>query len=1683
MGKDDKKGKSPLHDKTNFKRGLKVGFINVRGIVSSVTKRVELNHWIELNQLDVVCIQEWFVPHGKQTYIEKKMQENIDISVNTNGNVNKNGNVNRNDNVNVNSENDSYSENEDFENEKKYDKKYLEISLDMAAFPKYQKIEKDSKTIILYRTGLGIIEFNQLSPLSDTGIDVTWIGVETKRDLIIIGSVYHSPSFECEYDEITYQLNHIKKVTKNYKHTTTILGGDWNAKHQLWGSSITDNRGRQLIDWITTNDMQYCNDGTYTYVSKKKKDVLDVTMITTQDQNLVKQWFVQDIPSNGIDRNGKKKRYSDHRGIIMVLNSDPRLKLKPTRVTWNLDVKKVPKFREKLLPKINEWNKAYDILHDKKENVNLLVEYFQLIIVETAREVFGFKKFNGESVNWVDKKVHNLLQKKKKIGNKISHDTYKIKKRFKNRIIPKHIKQQLKKQKKKLRKIQKKLKKKRFKNILKSTENIERLLNNNNVNKEKLFYNTVSKISHRKVSQIPPIRDPKSNEIIAQTDMEIANKLHDHYTTPLKRNKYNDDHIAFHGHVENMIENYKINRNKNDSLVNRKFTEQEVMRVITCINIQSAMAFDFIHYQLLSWVKHIILSSLTLIFNLIFFIHQICPSIWKFSEYVPVPKPGRDHSYCKNIRPIAILPCLGRLMGKCLCNRLLTDCIQRKILSKYNCAFQCNRGPDDIFNNLTESIYQALQNGHFLEIIFKDLKSAYDSVWINGLLYRLIYEYGYDGNIIAWYMHFFSDRFTRVKYNGKKTQWRKALRNLPQGQTDSTILFVLFLNNIDLVNIDKLAKNLKLNLKSDYNSNKNKNNNNKNADNNNNNSNNNTVTQIDYTIYDENNNKNNKDNNINSANKDNNNVNGSEDKPIFRNFEKFRINGLNFADDCCLAMQPMMKQVTLTNEIKYNYRLNLQSSAYGFFHFTRYFKLVVAKSKCSTVTFSRKRFFHAYVYKLDGENLELVHSHINGPQKCKHNERTQYLNPMEDLIESNGDSDLENLDIHGEKMKKSENMEAQDPKNPIFKIRKTGKHSKRQKQSKHKLPESVRILGVHFDPQLYFDDHLKIVINKTEKKLHCLMKLAYCRYYRFKPSTIMKLFESVIRPKLEYALCTTSNQTKLNEISKIQKRAMRIALQVKKQTPTWYLMETTNSKPMVEKWKELQIKLWHKYKRAPSNLLQHETFNRWKQYIIENDPLCMNDNGIMQINPARLNYISKSPLSHAYNTVKSLYPKYRNILSIKNDSVMRPPPVYQTIYPSNININNNSDLNKIAKMEMNEFLNANESGNFVNKFDFYTDGSCIPNPGPGGAAYYSPNFLIKSKIHIIDHDTTINYGELLGIKMVVHSIKNYIDFCINRNIEVNINYINIYTDSKFVCDILDIDGYPKYDYYYQLIEEIFKICHFLYQNNIFININKINSHIGIEGNTIADKLAKQAAKLAEMCKYGDSKIIKYDMKKNPIQVDIAKDLIRLRRKRKEERKMFMIKMKNMIKTKQQDRYYGKGIFTNSIIDFEYKIRNKSNIMKKELEYLSKKECEIIMKLRTEYINLNHYLHHINYHTDGNCDHCGVPETVSHFLIDCPGFKESALLSLHKDNTDFTIARQKMRKRLKKLAIYFKYDKNFNAENLLFPHLWQGNPIKEKNKGENYLKLKEKYLKKRVLILKTVINFVNSTRRFNNDFGI
>ena len=100
------------------------------------------------------------------------------------------------------------------------------------------------------------------------------------------------------------------------------------------------------------------------------------------------------------------------------------------------------------------------------------------------------------------------------------------------------------------------------------------------------------------------------------------------------------------------------------------------------------------------------------------------------------------------------------------------------------------------------------------------------------------------------------------------------------------------------------------------------------------------------------------------------------------------------------------------------------------------------------------------------------------------------------------------------------------------------KYDKNIQFSENDLSKSVRILGVHFDPKLYFNEHLNIVLNKAKYKLYKLQQLAYCKYYQFSSHTIYKLYESVIQPKLEYGLITIANERKLSIMETFRRKAV-----------------------------------------------------------------------------------------------------------------------------------------------------------------------------------------------------------------------------------------------------------------------------------------------------------------------------------------------------------------------------------------------------------------------------------------------------------------------------------------------------------------------------------------------------------------
>ena len=88
---------------------------------------------------------------------------------------------------------------------------------------------------------------------------------------------------------------------------------------------------------------------------------------------------------------------------------------------------------------------------------------------------------------------------------------------------------------------------------------------------------------------------------------------------------------------------------------------------------------------------------------------------------------------------------------------------------------------------------------------FFDYKKAYDKVWRDGLIFKM-QQLNIPDRYIRHVRHFLSGRKTCVEVNRVRSENFRLERGLPQGSSISPLLFLIFINDIDVdLNADTTA--------------------------------------------------------------------------------------------------------------------------------------------------------------------------------------------------------------------------------------------------------------------------------------------------------------------------------------------------------------------------------------------------------------------------------------------------------------------------------------------------------------------------------------------------------------------------------------------------------------------------------------------------------------------------------------------------------------------------------------------------------------------------------------------------------------------------------------------------------------------------------------------------------------
>ncbi|KAG4072235.1 hypothetical protein HA402_005957 [Bradysia odoriphaga] len=165
-------------------------------------------------------------------------------------------------------------------------------------------------------------------------------------------------------------------------------------------------------------------------------------------------------------------------------------------------------------------------------------------------------------------------------------------------------------------------------------------------------------------------------------------------------------------------------------------------------------------------------------------------SAFKLAKVVPIPKPGKDHKLTTSYRPISLLSCLGKIFEKCLCARLSTFATVNDIISKEQFGFRPQHSTTHQIKRVVNTVKRNKRDRKSTGLILLDIEKAFDSVWHNGLIYKLN-AFGVPGYLLKLIKSFISDRSFVVSLNGTYSSTRKIPAGLPQGSVISDLILAL----------------------------------------------------------------------------------------------------------------------------------------------------------------------------------------------------------------------------------------------------------------------------------------------------------------------------------------------------------------------------------------------------------------------------------------------------------------------------------------------------------------------------------------------------------------------------------------------------------------------------------------------------------------------------------------------------------------------------------------------------------------------------------------------------------------------------------------------------------------------------------------------------------------------------
>lgn len=607
-----------------------------------------------------------------------------------------------------------------------------------------------------------------------TSLEITIIELELDSGRkIVLCSVYHSRKLAPKISRID-----LDKILAIMNGRPFIIGGDFNAKHELWSNSKKCPNGELLYDWYTTNFN--CDDFSIEFTREPTRkglhnsSFLDIFFVS----NRLKIHYPN--PDNLLD---VVDGISDHVGVKMIVDLNSKVSKKAPILSPNFGKTNWNRFNHYL----NEKMSALDIPEDRNMTISELDN--------VSHQLNDVLKDTIE--NCVPKISHRPDQ------FQLDETTLKLikcRKTFRRNYY-RHIGDPSAPL---------------LKSIIKNVENIikQRISNC----RQKLFAKKLRdiKLDNNTFSSVRKILGPKSANIptldengrLYSTNLERANLIGEQFQQNhtisstigniADQNSISQDiNLEFSNHAPLTVfssTNSALRADNSEPNPHNLISTETIMSIIASKKNRKAPGLDNCTNFVLKNLTSTFYEKLTIFINQLFNAGHF-PKGWKHALIVPIHKPGKDPTKALSYRPISLLTAPSKIYEIHVSELIKEFNNVNNLIPSTQFGFRNRHGTNHALLKLQTDIIISNQQKKPTVAVSLDVEKAFDTTWPEGLVYKMK-NCGFSTTICSIVLSFMKSRTFQVKILDCLSNTYNISAGVPQGSVLGPILFTIYTHDI-----------------------------------------------------------------------------------------------------------------------------------------------------------------------------------------------------------------------------------------------------------------------------------------------------------------------------------------------------------------------------------------------------------------------------------------------------------------------------------------------------------------------------------------------------------------------------------------------------------------------------------------------------------------------------------------------------------------------------------------------------------------------------------------------------------------------------------------------------------------------------------------------------------------------